>query len=476
MGLRWAATLIVGSSVAFSILFVNLILASSLEEKDMAEAKRNAVVQARLIKSGLLNTMISTGDYAAIEITIKNLQKDQNFEFRMVRAPHVIRQHGMRRGESPKDHYEADALNDGKVKEVMDDRTTLRMIFPFVTDSRCAKCHLDMDDKPVRPGMVNGLAVLTFDLTSSRDMSMAIILKIMLFMTAIMLLSGLAIMFFANRFVINPMQSIASAVHNLSLENFNIRLPHFEAKEIEVVAQTIRETAEDLALKKKERLEMIERQKRRSEEVASLIRRKATDMGFDEDADFEGLVGDLVHVMDEAQRGALIQKVVKYLDQTGNKLSIPPDPELIPAVSVYLVSQLEGVAGKVKRRSIELALDEALNNSLFHGVLQLKSPKDNNSVEKFPEIVSKRRNTAPYSLKKTSISSLSDKKRATFIIADDGPGFDWRTALKKRETEKDRIFGRGLLLMRALSSKMEYNESGNQLTLVFDLGKSDNQE
>ena len=51
-------------------------------------------------------------------------------------------------------------------------------------------------------------------------------------------------------------------------------------------------------------------------------------------------------------------------------------------------------------------------------------------------------------------------------VEDQGEGFDWRTALKRRGYNLLSPSGRGLLLMRAYGYKPRYNDKGNKLILT----------
>jgi anti-anti-sigma factor len=52
-------------------------------------------------------------------------------------------------------------------------------------------------------------------------------------------------------------------------------------------------------------------------------------------------------------------------------------------------------------------------------------------------------------------------------VADEGPGFDWRTGLEC-ETNTTSSSGRGLPLYRLYAERVEFNRSGNRITLWID--------
>ena len=92
--------------------------------------------------------------------------------------------------------------------------------------------------------------------------------------------------------------------------------------------------------------------------------------------------------------------------------------------------------------AIRLALDEALVNAVKHG----NQEADDKSVH---------------------IDFSIDANRATFVIRDEGPGFDPDALPDPTALENlSRPSGRGVMLMRAYMTEVGFNPSGNEVTLV----------
>jgi anti-sigma regulatory factor (Ser/Thr protein kinase) len=54
-----------------------------------------------------------------------------------------------------------------------------------------------------------------------------------------------------------------------------------------------------------------------------------------------------------------------------------------------------------------------------------------------------------------------------FVIRDEGPGFDPASLPDPTDPENiEKACGRGLLLMRTFMDKVDYNRTGNQVTLT----------
>ncbi|MDH5511147.1 MAG: hypothetical protein OEZ32_12455, partial [Nitrospinota bacterium] len=212
MKLQWKIALSVALVGVITALLVNIVLYKYLYNQGMAEAKQEARQTASLIRTALLNVMISTGgDYQEIRRVIKDIQNEHFMNFRMVKSAHVIKQHGKSPGEEPLDPMEKSALSSGKIIESMDSSHRLKIIYPFVTDERCGQCHMDMNGVPVGIGVVNGAAVLEFDLSPKLEEGRSLILYILAVMTVGGFLFLMVILIVIDRTLTMPVMKIAEA-------------------------------------------------------------------------------------------------------------------------------------------------------------------------------------------------------------------------------------------------------------------------
>jgi anti-sigma regulatory factor (Ser/Thr protein kinase) len=97
----------------------------------------------------------------------------------------------------------------------------------------------------------------------------------------------------------------------------------------------------------------------------------------------------------------------------------------------------------------ELLLREALNNAVLHGC-------DQNPLLFF------------------SCRLMISGRELIIKVADEGPGFDWRGKLKVQPAHSDES-GRGLSIYAIYANSIEFNESGNCVTLtqIFNQGEKD---
>jgi anti-sigma regulatory factor (Ser/Thr protein kinase) len=114
-----------------------------------------------------------------------------------------------------------------------------------------------------------------------------------------------------------------------------------------------------------------------------------------------------------------------------------------------------------------IALEEALLNAIYHGNLEVSSRLRESDDEAFHALAAERRELSPYRDRRVKVTARMSPRRATFLIADEGPGFDVSRIPDPTAPENiDRPCGRGVLLMRTFMNSVRYNATGNQVTLI----------
>ncbi|MBI4666483.1 MAG: ATP-binding protein [Nitrospinae bacterium] len=463
---RFAAIIVV--STALAVLLTNTILTSRLKADYQATARKEAREKALLVRYGLLSTMMSTNDYDEIDRIINFLKSGQNFSFRMVRSKHVIKQHGIRRGEIPKSVEEEDALRDGEIKEILESDTRLKFIYPFITDERCGACHMGLDGKPVPAGMVNGAAVMEFDLTGRKMATEALAGQVALVVSVILVAMAAVMIILIHKTVVSPIKSIASAITGFQEERFNVDLPAYSTTEIKIMADEVRAAALLLAERKGRRELEIKEERERNTEARKFIMSRAQDLGIDCNSKLTDVINSLAAVVDAGEQTVQMSKALKYMVSEESRFMLPNDLATIPAVSSYLSNIVD--ADHIQKRAIELTLDEALGNAIIHGNLEIPSSLKDDDLDSYSELIAERSGQEPYASRRVEVQFAMKGKDARFRIRDEGKGFNWRKALGE-ETDIESIHGRGVMIMRAMATSLEFNAEGNEITLVFDLGK-----
>lgn len=95
--------------------------------------------------------------------------------------------------------------------------------------------------------------------------------------------------------------------------------------------------------------------------------------------------------------------------------------------------------------NILIALTEAVNNAIHHG----------NQEDPDKQVV---------------LGYAVDGDQATFVVSDQGPGFDFEHLPDPTDPQNiERPHGRGVFLMRALADKVEFTDNGATVSITFDL-------
>jgi anti-sigma regulatory factor (Ser/Thr protein kinase) len=126
-----------------------------------------------------------------------------------------------------------------------------------------------------------------------------------------------------------------------------------------------------------------------------------------------------------------------------------------------------GVCDRHSATRVGIALEEALLNAIYHGNLEISSELKKNGDEPFHALARERRAQEPYAARRVRVVSRVSPKKATFVVTDEGPGFDVSKLPDPTDPENlDKPSGRGLLLMRTFMDDVRYNATGNRVTMT----------
>jgi CheY-like chemotaxis protein/anti-sigma regulatory factor (Ser/Thr protein kinase) len=163
------------------------------------------------------------------------------------------------------------------------------------------------------------------------------------------------------------------------------------------------------------------------------------------------------------------QKLMGCMQQGHLHFSLANDAEFIPAFINYVQNLLcsVGLCDESSVIRVCIALEEALRNALFHGNLELTSEQRDGDGAVYQQLINERLKSLPYSQRQLHVSILVTPCSGTFIVRDEGPGFDPKSLPDPTDPENlERVSGRGLLLMRTFMDEVSYNAHGNEVTMV----------
>jgi CheY-like chemotaxis protein len=116
---------------------------------------------------------------------------------------------------------------------------------------------------------------------------------------------------------------------------------------------------------------------------------------------------------------------------------------------------------------IGTSLYESLVNAIEHGNLELTSSHRDLPPAEYRRLVEQRSMTSPYRSRHVYLTSQFTRSLATFMVRDQGPGFDPNSLPDPTSPENvGRINGRGLFLIRTFMDEVCFNKTGNEITMV----------
>ncbi len=206
---------------------------------------------------------------------------------------------------------------------------------------------------------------------------------------------------------------------------------------------------------------------RGSEEIAA----RALEAGASSYVPKKALVRDLVDVvrriLDASRERKSYNRLLGRLrDAT---FVLENDPDLISSLVSYLTQLLResGAFDATECQRISTALDEALTNAYYHGNLEVRSEIRERDGRGYRRLAEERRHAPPYRDRRIRVRFNLTSDEARFVIEDGGRGFDFGAVPDPTLPENlGRPSGRGIFLMKTFLDDVQYNETGNRVTLM----------
>ena len=185
------------------------------------------------------------------------------------------------------------------------------------------------------------------------------------------------------------------------------------------------------------------------------------------------LAHDLANVLDrilsyrQAERRRF--RVLAGMMRRSSQFILENDPSLVaPLVGMFRDDLLQvGLCDLTGATRAGIALEEALLNAIYHGNLEVSSELRETSDEAFTALAEARRKQIPYRDRRVRVTARMSPRRAAFVIADQGPGFDMAKLPDPTDVRNIELpSGRGVLLMRAFMNEVRDNAAGNRVTLI----------
>lgn len=174
-------------------------------------------------------------------------------------------------------------------------------------------------------------------------------------------------------------------------------------------------------------------------------------------------------VLQAAQLDRAHLRLMRRLERQEVAFVLENDMELISSMVQYLqdISFALGICDESDRLRFGVALQEALSNASLHGNLELSSDLREGDHRLYYDTAKQRACMPPWSERRIRVIGQFTPDHAEIKIKDDGAGFDPDSLQDPVDpTNLERPSGRGLLLMHSFLDVVQYNDVGNEVTLI----------
>ena len=181
------------------------------------------------------------------------------------------------------------------------------------------------------------------------------------------------------------------------------------------------------------------------------------------------LVETVQDVLEVVRSQTSHERLMTCLEKSEFHFTLSNDSALIPSLIGYVQSVVcsIGLCDDSSVIRVSIALEEALRNALFHGNLELTSDQREGDSAEYQRLIESRTASPPYASRKLQVTIRVTHGQGTFVVRDDGPGFDPKKLPDPTDPENiEKVSGRGLLLMRTFMDAVTFNDSGNEVTMI----------
>ena len=183
------------------------------------------------------------------------------------------------------------------------------------------------------------------------------------------------------------------------------------------------------------------------------------------------LIPTLQRLLAVAQSDRASSQLAEFATYSEIRFCLPNDGSLVAPLVAQIKRMIERfeIRDKGGALRVAMALDEALQNAIIHGNLEVSSLlREGDDTNAFFNTAKERRLQAPYNNRRVYVRALVTKDSAENSIRDEGPGFDPKKIPDPTDPAYlDRPCGRGLWLIHAFIDEVRHNERGNEITMTL---------
>jgi hypothetical protein len=163
----------------------------------------------------------------------------------------------------------------------------------------------------------------------------------------------------------------------------------------------------------------------------------------------------------------------KFADKSRGSFYIENDPFTAPLYAGLAATGLaqRGVVDPERKIQLQIALTELIMNGIEHGNCKITFEDKNAYLMQgmgIHELIRERMKDKSIAETKVQFEWESSGDHTVFSIRDQGDGFDVQGFLEGfKDNDPELLHGRGIMMARALASKLQYNTKGNEVRLTF---------
>lgn len=162
-------------------------------------------------------------------------------------------------------------------------------------------------------------------------------------------------------------------------------------------------------------------------------------------------------------------RLMECLQEVSWHFVLDNDPTLIPPLVERARQDLTrlNLCDDTGITRLGIAFHESLVNAIDHGNLELNSELREADDGRYRELAVQRRYESPYNQRRVFVTVRMTRAEVTYIVRDEGPGFDPSSLPDPTDPANlDRVYGRGLLLIRTFMDDVRHNATGNEVTMI----------
>lgn len=166
-------------------------------------------------------------------------------------------------------------------------------------------------------------------------------------------------------------------------------------------------------------------------------------------------------------------EVSKFLIMEKRIYKIPNSLKYVGPISEQLTRNLVevGLINKDDLYNIKFGIQEMIINAIEHGNLEISYEEKTEFLKQemdINKIIDNYSKKDKFKNRKVVIKYYLTKDRVTYIIKDQGNGFDWRKIPDSiNETNALLEHGRGIMMTKNYFDEFYYNKKGNQVTMII---------